>query len=316
MFYKLTINFFNNLYVEIFMTTVVLTSQFPAEIGVAALYCSFVKDVKACPMSVPDASNISKIEAEIGDSQTIVMIGTYWNKILDDLITSHPEKTFHVYCFGDIPASTEVRDHALKLGKLKFFSGSNGVGPAQWVWNVVEKDGVNFSKFSQVLVWIDDRLCNRNIKDNQPFFTGLCNYGASTLTIVERFMKIFQGKIAIDDIVEIGDRIVSAQIGIVEERVLKNSKLITLKDGTKACITEGFELVNLTHDSLHAKYPEADVTIVLRMGLNLSGDDNLVYSIRSFNPHVDAGKLAKLVNGDGNKESGGGRVSHKFEIPF
>ena len=59
-----------------------------------------------------------------------------------------------------------------------------------------------------------------------------------------------------------------------------------LKDGTKAVITKASELVNLTHDALHNKYPETSVTLVvgIKFAQGQNQNDEISYSIRSFNP--------------------------------
>ena len=84
---------------------------------------------------------------------------------------------------------------------------------------------------------IEDRIYNRNITSNQQFFTGMFNIN-NDRTLYENFLKLFQGGYNIDDVMKLGRNLLDSQMNIVKERIIKNSKVVKLEDGTEAVLTE------------------------------------------------------------------------------
>lgn len=303
------------------MHTIVLCSVLPCEIGAAALYQCLDDASIVVEMKIPDAKNFDlslQSIRKVLPAKTqcrIIMVGTYWADCLDQLTDTLPKCEFIMYCFGE----------SLKLLKdnLKLFSGKDGLGPTKFLFDQAQEQvqaPVLFKLFEksygQVMKMIDDRIYNRNIIENQAFYTGLFNYDQLELPLFDKFIKLFQGEYDLGEIIKCGNSILSAQLNMAKERVIHNSKTMKLTDGTLAVVTEAPELVNLTHDVLHQKYPDAKVTLILNMKFNGKGKDELAYSIRSFDIDINAANLAKKVNGDGNQMAAGGRVQFEFPMPF
>jgi len=289
----------------------------PCEVGAAALYKCLDETCAVVQMKIPDArsfeSTLKEINKIASAPKKIIVIGTYWT-CLTQLLEALPSTQFVLYCFGK-----SVED---KSPNLTLFSGENGVGPAQFLFNLAKEKSTSqtliklFEKnFSQVITLIDDRIYNRNITESQPFYTGLFNYGEMDLPLFDKFVKLFQGDYQLDDVIKSGKTIVSAQMQMAKERVVNNSKTTKLSNGMTAVMTEAPELVNLTHDALHQKHPEAQLTMILSIKFGTQHDE-LAYSFRSFDQGLDASDLAKKVNGDGNNSAAGGRLRFDIPLPF
>ncbi|XWV25183.1 putative ORFan [Tupanvirus deep ocean] len=299
--------------------TIVLSSTFPCEIGAAAVYHCLDKDSCVVLMSIAEAKSFDKTVDAVTKCnlmpKTIVMIGTYWKDELQNLLGRFGSTTFYLYCFGECLN--------VEAPNLRQFSGASGVGPTKYLIDLVlDKYGNSslfnlfINNFSVVFKFIDDRIYNRNIVDNQIFYTGLFNYDndQATITLFEKFMNLLEGRYDLHDIIETGRVITSAQMGMARERAKNNAKKITLKNGESAVVSEACDLINLTHDALHMEYPECQVSVLLYM--RFGKQDQLAYSVRSFDEAIDASTYGKTVNGDGNKTAAGGRVNHEFPIPF
>jgi hypothetical protein len=303
-------------------TTLVLVSTMPCEIGAAALYhCLEEQANNVVVMKIPEAKSFDLTLKEIQYKQIpneIIMIGTYWRDCLTELVASLPETNFHIYCSGEPLTGFE------EMKRVSMVSSDGITGPARYLFNLAKgwcKSTTLLKLFehihSPVMTMIDDRFYNRNILQNQIFFTGLYNHDSLESSLYEKFIKIFQSEYDYDDIMETGETIVSAQMSMAKERAVNNSRLETLSDGSIAAVTEGPELVNLTHDALHQKYPEAKVTLVMGLKFGPTSEaDELSYSIRSFDVSVNAQHLAKKVNGDGSSTTAGGRVKIVLPKPF
>lgn len=298
-------------------STIVLSSTFPCEIGAAALYHCLDDDSVVVAMAIPEAAKLEltmkKIQECNPTPKQIIMIGTYWTACLSDLLNTLKNTVFTVYCFG------ELLHHSAT--NLQQFSGNNGTGPTKFLLDLAKQKCQSEklvklfeNKFKNVMIYIDDRIYNRNILENQIFYTGIFNYDSFEVPLFDKFIKLFQGDYDLDKILQSGQAIVSAQIGMCRERATNNSKVVVLENGMNAVVTEASDLVNLTHDALHYKYPDVPITIAMYM--RFGKEDSLAYSIRSFDKSTDASILAKKVNGDGNNVAAGGRVPFVFPVPF
>ncbi len=300
------------------MTTVVLCSNLSCEIGASAMYKCLDEKSHVVSMKIPDAKSFETTSrmislCEINPVQ-IVMVGTYWLDCLEQLLEKYKDSYFIIYCFGQIPKKVN--------SKISYFCGGRGVGPAQFIFDLAKKKNLPqtfvklFEKnYSHIIKLIDDRIYNKNIVETQPFYTGFFNYDSMDLTLFEKFTKLFQGEYDFDDIIKSGRSIVASQVQMANERVVNNSKEVTLHNGVKAVLTEGPELINLTHDALHKKYPSAQVSLVVSLKFGTKNDE-LAYSIRSFDDQLNASHLAQKINGDGNQTAAGGRLSFTLPIPF
>jgi hypothetical protein len=298
------------------VTTVVLCSSFPCEIGAAVMYNVLDEKSDVVAMTVANSKDFSKtislIDKVCRQPKNIIMLGTYWADILREMLEHYESTTFTLYCFGE-----ELNMNADNLSQ---FSGINGVGPTKFLLDLAEPKcsaklfTLFVNKFTDVLRYIDDRIYNKNIMENQIFYTGLFNTEPIEMPLFDKFTNLFTGCYDLPTIMAIGRTIVSAQMGMARERATNNSKKVILQNNVTAVVTEGPDLINLTHDALHQKYPDSAVTIVMNM--KFGEKDYLAYSIRAFDESISAMDMAKKINGDGNRSAAGGRITFEFPIPF
>ena len=301
--------------------TVILSSDFLCEVAFPAIYHCLNESSESAIMTITNAKIFEKtldaITKVCTNPSCIIMIGTYWQDCLLKLLNHFHNAQFYIHTFG---ASFDV------CSKNLIVCG-NEQELMPWFLDLVSKDCLSKSLFNlfvntskNILKYINDRIYNRNIVDNQVFFTGLINFvdpitQLQTKSMYEKYIDVLEGNYDIAKILDEGKSIVGSQIFMTNERVLKNSKRVDLKNGVKAVVTEGTELVGLTHDSLHEKYPDAQVSIVLRMDLSVI-QDKLVYSIRAYDNKVCASKLVENMKGGGNDVNAGGKIDFVFPLPF
>ena len=306
--------------------TVILVSTMPCEIGVGALYHCLDEEADVVIMKIADArrfelcvANLSKPESKDIPPTSIIMIGTYWTECLEQLVSHYANTRFHIYCPGKL-----FEYQGKGRNRINMISGEIGLGPSRFLFEFARSKAHSetffklFEKnFATVMTFIDDRFVNRNIIENQAFYTGIYNFGSIDTSLYDKFVNLFQGEYDLAEVIKSGQAIVASQILLSRERALNNSRMQTLSDGTLAAITEAPELVNLTHDSLKQKYPEAQVTLVVGIKFGKSAkEDELSYSIRSLDASVNAQALAKKVRGDGSQSTAGGRIHIELPEPF
>jgi hypothetical protein len=288
-------------------------STMPCEIGAAALLSCVSSAIVAIPMTINDAKSdaglqIIKKYAQRGNS--LIFLGSYWNSIIPQIAST---STVHTHLPGEIPAG---------FAGTVVSANASGIGPAAFVAKYALE---NFNSTSikyfleshkKVIELLDDRFFNRNIVDNQIFFSGLYNYPSeNNLGNFERFIDLFEGKVQLEELMKIGKVISDAQQNMARERAVKNSKHITLSDGTKAVVTDAPELINLTHDEMH-KLHGTDVTINISYRFSDKSEDQISFSIRSYNTAINAEAIAKRINNEsgGSREAAGGRVTAKLPL--
>lgn len=163
---------------------------------------------------------------------------------------------------------------------------------------------------------LEDRVCGRKTYETQPLITGICNI-LTDLPIEERYYRLFCGKFDLNKeneenefkleyVLKLGSSIMTSQFEVAKERALKNSKIDTFKDGTKYCITDGPEFVNMTHEELKKVYPECEVTIVASLKFKTNEEDQVAHSLRSWNESIDVKAIIGSYGG-GSKTCAGGR---------
>jgi hypothetical protein len=316
------------------MKILLLLSSMPCESGISSLIKPMMNqkshfDVKI--MTVFEAKSKSKFEDVLKQNvprdgpSIVLMVGDYWlaadlKAVSGDYLS---KASFHMYCFGSCPPSEEFPPNVF------FTSGNaNNMGPITWTLKelcLLDRESIDsglaqfyLKQHSEAIRMMEDRALGRNILENQVFLTGICNIGTLEMTVVEKFDMYFLGKITFDYVMKNGSIIIGSQLVMTHDRVVNNSKIVnlTLENGKdiKAVLTEGPDLINMTHTSLQSKYPEAQVTIVLGMKFS-ENNDEISYSFRAVDKTVNVETIAQKINGGGAPDSAGGRVSFNLYLP-
>ena len=136
------------------------------------------------------------------------------------------------------------------------------------------------SRIPRAFKCMSDRLLGRNASSSQLFSSGLMNapqYHGSGLERLKQFLEDGDPE-AESSILNIGELIVKGQMTLVEERV-KNDFCHSMLKGHHVAVTAGSEFINLTHDELHAQYPGASFTCVMK---TWASSKEIQYSLRSW----------------------------------
>lgn len=160
--------------------------------------------------------------------------------------------------------------------------------------------------------FIDDRCAFDKVEQTQSFFTGFFNTDTD-VDVFKRYVNLFSGDYDLRAIVDLGNMVLQSQRTLVRDRVMRNAKTVQLAAGVKATVVEAPELVNLTHEEIHHKFPNVPVTIVVHMKLP---SDELVFSLRSFDGYTDVKNMARQIGGDGKQNCAGGSIRWTLPIPF
>lgn len=164
-----------------------------------------------------------------------------------------------------------------------------------------------FKTHKELIDLIDDRIRSIDNDGTQDFVTGLFNYMTDTTDnspsgIDTKFRSIFASEVSFESIRKMGLTILSSQLSMVKDRVMKNSREGHFSDGRTYVITESTELYNMTHSEMGKK--QKDITIVVSLKLREDGD-RVHYSMRSSTS--DVLKIIKdNTDGDGYPHSAGG----------
>lgn len=248
------------------------------------------------------------------------MISTFWITNVEafvSILDFFPDIKFTIVCIGN-PFCHALYEPYEKSGHLTQVSGDGGP-----LFSALCHFGRYFgisTVIESLMEYIDNRLVNKNIKTGQVFFSGLYNYGNfenfSPDNDLERFRKFVKkdSKKYLRELLECGKNIFKSEIQTAEKKAL-NSKIIQLKSGSFAAITQVSDKINLTHDALHEKYPDVAVTIAL--SLDFTGPQPMIrHSLRSYDKNVNVTDLIKVINGGGNAVEAGGQTNFTFEIPY
>ena len=178
---------------------------------------------------------------------------------------------------------------------------------------------------SKLFELLDARYDNNTDKilETEPLFAGLSNHKeVSNIlnSIFESIQDILFGRVKFDQIMNEGLKIFKAHIALSANRAEKNSHIVILEDGTPAAITCAFDLINLTHEQLHKKYPEVDVTITTALQFQKDNTTSLSLSVRTYSKDTISVKtIIENVNktvgydaiGSDSNNAAGGRI--KFD---
>lgn len=272
-------------------STFVITSDIGIESAFASLARFLLPNVNSINMSVRDLNKPKSLNGCLHpDDSGVICFGDYWD---EDYL-----KTF------------------IGLTHISFKSGK----PFSELIDFVKSRGAApmldyMLKQHKVLIdMIEDRVCGRNTYDTQPLITGIFNSNLE-VSIEERYYQLFNGDMNLEDVLKLGKSIMSSQLEVAKERALKNSKLGTFTDGTKYCITDGPEFVNMTHEELKKVYSDCDVTIVASLKFKTGEDDQVAHSLRSWNDSIDVKAMIGSYGG-GSKTCAGGRRSVNISVDY
>ena len=257
-------------------------------------------------------SIVKQIRVRIGSPNMLVnvlLLGTYWKQAAIEHAQAAYPPLAHIVVYSDA-----------KLGPAAFvFDYAKQVGIATNLFRIAVQ-----TTYAEAVRMIDDRFLGKNIVENQVFFTGLFNHASfeQGMSTFDRFTKFFNGAVPMNDLIKAGVIIVDSQLALCLERAEKNSRMVKLESGQFATVTNGSDLINLTHEALHKK-TGTPVTIVVTLKFsNSSADTEIAYSIRSYDEKISAVDLiAKLPVTDaskagGNAQAAGGRVPLSVMLNF
>jgi hypothetical protein len=139
---------------------------------------------------------------------------------------------------------------------------------------------------------------NNKILETEILFSALATY-KSLPTLSARFeciKDILSKKIKFDDIMTQGLSIFKSNLILCVNRAENNSHIVKLKDGTLAAITCATELLDLTHEKLHEKYPEIKVTITTALQFQKDNKTALSLSIRTYDNDISVKNIVLNIN--------------------
>jgi hypothetical protein len=278
---------------------------------------SLLENVETFGDSIQNAKlpqSLKNILSQYENLNNVIMIGTYWNDGLQLASESFPSVKFFVIANGESKTT---------LPNVKVFNTQETqIGPVQTSLNIVDSLGLATKSFKAYLATnqdiirlSDDRIFNRNIEENQYFYSGLFADPKLSGSLKERLEQLVNGISNMTDVLRFGKIAFGVQLGMAQERAIQNSMVFqfTQKGETKtAVITNAPELVNLTHDQLFRHNDSVDYTVTT--ALRFHNGVKLQYSFRSQQDGSDAQMIAQHMGGDGSKISAGATIP--FEIPL
>lgn len=273
------------------------------------------------PVFVPHTTEFNKIEdvfAALHDcrkNDILFIIGSFWKnslKLLSDYFAN-----VKIYAFGD-----EIKNDF--ASNINIYRDISKRGAIDWIYNVsigldnsrqeLVKSFMNSNK--EILDKCNKRCFGAGDYDVQVLFTGVYAL-AENGNLFQVFVDLFTHTINYNDVISRGKMLIENHQQIAAERARKNSKLVTLRNGKKAIMTEGPELINFTHEALMKHHKEAEYTIVVRYQFapDDNTDDKLCLSIRTINPSNNAMELLLgCENAGGSNTAAGGQINTKFDL--
>ena len=243
--------------------------------------------------------------------QSVVMLGNYFEPVLEELAKNHQAIKFYMFSFGKCHP---INHDNVRIEFMSQLVGDERQGPVETVLRYVKELGsadplfftvVNYNK--RLLGLIEDRALERNAAETEPFFSGFYNYKfqAGQVSALERFTELLTNPQLLDDVIKCGHNSIAMSIRMATERATKNSCSVTLPNGMTASITTAPELVNQTHQALVQKH-RTDVTITTNLEYGNAGV-RVFFSVRSNNSAFDAEAFTRqldLASGGGNNPGG------------
>lgn len=314
--------------VRVHFPRVLLYVPMPCEVGAAALHSVLDPFTPIINMAIHEAKSTDATLEHIVEKTTtvtrrrrspqnleVIMIGTYWKSILPELMQRKPQWQFLIFSPSDCELPAAMDKSRVQIVNAQ----ETKQGPANYLFEVASaRCGTPLlcnlfrHNFQQVMDFIDDRCAFEKVDQTQPFFTGFFNTDTE-VELTQRYIKLFSGEYKIQAILDLGNLVLQSQRTLIRERVIRNAKVVELQDGKKAVTVEAPELVNLTHEEVHRRFPDTPVTIVVNMKLP---SNELVFSLRSFDGKSDVASLARKIGGDGKPNCAGGSIPFTCPVPF
>jgi hypothetical protein len=293
------------------MNILVITSSMPGEVSLAAV-AEFMGS-RSLVIPIQSINNVHFIEEEImkhsffditlDDKKelpktALLFIGSYWNKDMLAKMGNH----FVVDRFNspEIPTKDEAFANA----------------PHFFLANYIVRHGIHYQVFDSLILetsinhqkrlftLLDQRYNSENILETEKLFSGLYfpkikhnEERPAIETLKENVLQILQQRVTLDEVIERGSLIVEIRMNLAHERVLNNSSVRTLSNGERVAIVNAPDLVNITHDALHKKYPNVPLTATFALQLK-NEKVELSISLRSQDMETpfDLKKLVSEIN--------------------
>lgn len=289
-------------------------------------------------------SNIEQIEIDILQKiasfplsknrpfqQRLLCIGSYWDKKMLERLS----RTVKIdqYNFPETPTADDAF-----AKKPHFFVANyvalNGIQFKDIPVSFIQSTLKSHERFFTLL---DQRYNSENVNETEQLFSGLYvpttkdlneTPPPATQVLFDNVLQVLQQRLMLDDVLKTGRSIVDMRMNLAHERVLNNSSVRTLANGQKVVIVNAPDLINVTHDALHKKYP--DVPLTATVALQLKNEKvELSLSLRTYGGETSPSSLdlKKLVNdinltlalspssqnkgviGMANENVGGGRIA-------
>lgn len=282
---------------------------------------SLLENVETFGDSIQNAkipTSLKNVLSQFHDIAHVILIGTYWNESLRLAHESFPLVEFFVVANGqttvDVPNVTVFNTQETQVGPVQ-----TSIGIVASLGMITKSFKAYLATNSEIVRLSDDRIFNRNIQQNQYFYSGLFADPKLSGSLKERLEQLVNGVTTIGDVMKFGEIAFGVQLGMAQERAINNSMIIEFTQNgvqKRGVITNAPELINLTHEQLALKYSQdeiPDYTITTALRFN-NQQVKVQYSFRSQKEDANAQNLAQKLGGDGSKVSAGATIP--FEIPL
>jgi hypothetical protein len=304
---------------------VLVGSSMPCEISLAAL-ANFM-GVDYVTIHMQSMNKVDEIEETIrkkcdGHDSYLVFVGSYWNEEM--LRRLSPKHAIIRYNYPETPkeGETYATNPHFWLASFIFAKGLSYENvPFQFKAAFIETN-------KRFLILLDERFHSKNVTETELLFSGLYVGPLeknSWEILFDNVSRVFEQKLFLDDVIKAGRSIVETRMSLANERVLNNSSVRTLYDGTKVVLTNAPDLINVTHERLHAKYPDVQVTatmalqlkndkVELSLSLRKPGENN-PFDLKSFITEINE-TVATSQKKEHIGMGGGGRVEFPQLVEF
>lgn len=297
------------------------TSAMPCEVGVGTFF-DFIGEINVYEHTIEEANNsnlLKYINIKNGTPASVVLLGTYWIKTLDEAARALPYVYFFMYSSGDVSAEQIASFPENVVIKMPQENNPKS-GPVFSILDFYNDMCLTHHAFkalvnihSRTIKDMEDRILSRNVSETQIFVSGLYNlpHFDKSVSLTKRFFSLFMGEIDRESVLAVGSVILDCQMGMAYERVRRNSKIVKAPNGTRFAVTVSPDLINLSHEQLKIHH-QIDKTLVLNLLLN-EDDEKLHMSFRSFDDESIL-PFARAHNGGGSDMAAAARID--FSIPW
>lgn len=286
-----------------------------SDIGIESSIASFAKFLcKAIKVNIEPVNNLRNPEylntLDLTNINLLILFGDYWSdlSVIPENVETYnikfdkPLDQVWKILYNHKLTKYELKDDGLYGLRLEIQSDENG--------NMVH---IPRPSHSTLIELINARVCSHDTEKTQPIIIGIFNYQPE-LTAYEKYLLLFKEEISLNVILTLGNNILRSQLGLVKDRVTKNSRTGIFNNGTSYAVAEAPELVNLTHEELHRQYPDCPVTITISFKLS-DKEDQVHHSIRSWSSDINAKEIIGSYGG-GSASAAGGRRNIYVNIDY